>query len=198
MAQSDSTPFPGFVTSNWEMPEEHNVNDWLVWHMTHVSNFEPILEAGSLSNFTNAKPRVSIALTGVQVRRSQVIISSPAGYPPGKSLHDHVPFYFSARSPMQYAIAKGHDGYSEGNGSLIFIAARIGAIQELGYTWCFSDRNATIAGAKFYSHMQEIPHVLSTNILSRKYWQTPGGISHIRSHESHRLRGDSYPELQDP
>lgn len=163
----------GFTTASGVTPTSENVDDWLVWHLTHVSNLEQIVASGALLSFKESDPSVRIALTTIQQRRSSVIItvpSGPSGYPRGKSLHDHVPFYFAARSPMQFLIAKGHTDYKGGNKDLILIGVRIGSIIERDYTWCFSDRNATIAGAQFRSHLDAIPEFLSLDILGRKYW----------------------------
>lgn len=166
----------GFTTVSGDTPTSDNVEDWLVWHLTHVDNLERIVTSGALLSFKESDPSVRIALTTIQQRRSSVIIkvpsgpSGPSGHPAGKSLHDHVPFYFAARSPMQFLIAKGHADFKGGNRNLILIGVRIGSIIERNYTWCFSDRNATIAGAQFRSNLDEIPELLSLDILGRKYW----------------------------
>ncbi len=159
-----------FVTATGHTPTFANTTDWLVWHLTHVENLEGILGSGSLLNFHQAVPKVRVALNSVQTRRSTTIIHGCEGYPPGMTLHDHVPFYFSARSPMQYLISQGHPDYSGGTEQLIFVGVRIGTISERGYTWCFSDRNATIAGAQFRSRISDIPQTISLDILGRRYW----------------------------
>lgn len=158
------------MTASGAKPTFTNTSDWLVWHVTHVDNLTGIIQSGALLNFHRAEPLVRVALTGVQARRASTVVLSGDGYPAGVTLHDHVPFYFAARSPMQYRLAQGHVDYIGGTEKLIFIGVRIGTISDRGYTWCFSDRNATIAGAQFRSQISDIAQVISLDILSRRYW----------------------------
>lgn len=208
MVNSVTNQYPseptGFTTASGVTPTSENVDDWLVWHLTHVNNLEQIVASGALLSFKESDPSVRIALTTIQQRRSSVIVTVPSGrsgYPAGKSLHDHVPFYFAARSPMQFLIAKGHTDYKGGNKDLILIGVRIGSLIERDYTWCFSDRNATIAGAQFRSQLDAIPEFLvldhvKVSDFNMIVTQNPHTLATVRQTlltHGYQIHADCYP-----
>lgn len=69
------------------------------YHFTHIDNIESIVKNGLLStNEKNAKDikHVNLANENIQTRRSQMEVTCcPFG-----TIHDYVPFYFTARNPM--------------------------------------------------------------------------------------------------
>ena len=79
------------------IPTEHKGR--YIYHFTYLDNLENIIENGLLS--TNLKnelgiEHVDIANQAIQCRRANMTVTCG----PGGSLHDYVPFYFSARTRM--------------------------------------------------------------------------------------------------
>ncbi len=71
-----------------------------IFHITNIDNLSLILAGGTLRTIADLKATgvayTSIAHQNIQDRRAYTQV--PCG--PGGCLHDYVPFYFGARSPM--------------------------------------------------------------------------------------------------
>lgn len=81
-------------------------NNQLLYHITHVTNLPSILQQGGLQSHLSIQQHElqyqDVANQDVQSRRERTRI--PVGK--GGNLHDYVPFYFAARSPMLYYLHK--------------------------------------------------------------------------------------------
>jgi ssDNA thymidine ADP-ribosyltransferase, DarT len=69
------------------------------YHFTHIDNLSSLLQAGFLANNHPKFPKDghrSVAARGIQERRSSMVVSCG----PGGCVHDYVPLYFGAISPM--------------------------------------------------------------------------------------------------
>jgi hypothetical protein len=98
----------------------------LLYHMTHVSNLANIVYQGGLHSYNSLKqndiPYNTIAYQHIQDRRATKIV--PCG--PGGTLHDDVPFYFAARSPMLYTINQGNvPDHTEGQEPIIHLVTSL-------------------------------------------------------------------------
>lgn len=79
------------------IPKEHA--DRRAYHFSHIDNLPNLLRTGFLANNHKNFPQDShrsIAAAGIQKRRAAMKV--PCG--PGGCVHDYVPLYFGARSPM--------------------------------------------------------------------------------------------------
>jgi len=151
-------------------PLRDRPQDWFVWHMTHVANLNSIAQMGVLRSSSQGPPNVNIANLGVKDRRRSVVVNPDSTYPQGLSVADHVPFYFAARSPMQYSIAQGHQSFVDGNDSVIFLGVTIERIIGAGLTWCASDRNASLAAAAFTSDIDGLGSFIDFSLMLEPYW----------------------------
>ncbi len=151
-------------------PLRDRPQDWLVWHMTHVANLNSIAQLGEIRSASQGPPNVNIANLGVKDRRRSVVVNPDSEYPQGLSVADHVPFYFAARSPMQYSIAHGHQSFVDGNDSVIFLGVTIERIIAAGLTWCASDRNASLATAAFTSDMDGLGRFIDYALMLERQW----------------------------
>jgi hypothetical protein len=82
-----------------------NFKDKYFFHLTHLSNLENILDYGLLSTTEKIKRGIehtNVASDGIQQTRSDMNVTC---CPWGK-VHDYVPFYFCARTPMLLRILK--------------------------------------------------------------------------------------------
>jgi len=164
----------GFVSISDSIPQRDRPQDWLVWHFTHLDNLPGIVESGSLRCQTHQNPIVSVALQSVKERRLSKIVDPDDFYPVGKSVADHVPFYIAVKSPMLYAVTKGHLNYAGGDEDLIFLGLTIGAIVESEVTWCASDSNAASNFVEFSREVETLGSFVDFDLLCQKWWnKTP-------------------------
>jgi hypothetical protein len=84
-----------------------------IYHITHIDNLPRILAEDGLVCDAEAEQRKlcaqSIAHATLKDRRARTSVEKNSGTPvaAGGVLADYVPFYFTNRSPMLFAIHKG-------------------------------------------------------------------------------------------
>jgi hypothetical protein len=111
-----------------------------IYRIIHIDNLFILLERGGLhapewepDDGQSLKP---IHNTDIQKARHQKQISCG----PGGCLHDYVPFYFGARSPMLYQLHTGWvSGYLEGQKPIIYLVSTVQKVQISGCRFVFTD-----------------------------------------------------------
>lgn len=89
----------------------------------------------------------SIAHQTIQDRRAYTQV--PCG--PGGCLHDYVPFYFGARSPMLYAIKSGNvEGYEQGQEAVVYLVSTAQKVSGAGLGHVFTDGHGIMGFTAFY------------------------------------------------
>src|SRR5215211_4306498 len=96
-----------------------------IYKLVHIDALPNILEAGGLhcmSQLPSGIQTVDLSHYDVQERRARTLVSCY----PGGSLHNYVPFYFAARSPMLYAIYKDNvSNYCGGQTPLLYLISNV-------------------------------------------------------------------------
>ncbi|MDQ3231916.1 MAG: DUF4433 domain-containing protein, partial [Pseudobdellovibrionaceae bacterium] len=102
----------------------------------------------------------------IQDRRSKVQVCCP----PGGILHDYVPFYFNARSPMLYRIK--HNPADFGNvmqSELIYLTTTAEAVTARGLPYVFTDGHAAMAFSIFYNDIVNLPKI-DWDVIKGRMW----------------------------
>lgn len=86
--------------------------------------------------------------------------------PPGGTLSDYVPFYFTPRSPMLLNIKTGRHVRQRGNDEILILVSSLPRIQESGLAFLFTDRHAYLQTAEFYSELARLDRI-DWDILQR-------------------------------
>jgi hypothetical protein len=91
-------------------------------------------------------------------------------YPPS-SVHDHVPFYIAAKSPMLYVVTQsGVESYRAKSTDLVFLGAVLGDLIDAGLTWCVSDGNAASAYTQFTRDVDNLSGFVDFDLLCQRAW----------------------------
>lgn len=143
----------------------------LLYHITSISNLLTLLQCGELRSKNRLQRSqtqyASIAYEHIQNRRASITV--PCGS--RGNLHDYVPFYFAARSPMLYAIHKGYvQGYEEGQQSILHLVTSTEAIADAALEFVFSDGHAVVSYTNFYNDLTLLPDVIDWEIMGAKVW----------------------------
>lgn len=163
-------PNSGF-TAGSGAPSRDDAQHWYVWHFTHRGNLPAIVGAGALLAPSSVSPPMNVADLQVKARRDLVAVSPDAGYPPGKHVRDHVPWYVAAKSPMLFAVCRGHRDYSGGADPLIFLGMRLRDLIASGRTWCASNMNAASFDVEFTRDVSTLGSFLDFDLLCAKMWK---------------------------
>jgi hypothetical protein len=165
----------GFAALGSDLPRQTAPREWIVWHFTHSANLPGIVKSGHLYASTKQDPLVNVASYVVKARRRRIRVCPDESYPEGKSVADHVPFYIAAKSPMLYAVTKGHLDYDGGCESLVFLGLPIGSIVDSGIIWCASDANAATDFVQFTRNVELLGSFVDFDLLCEQIWKgTPG------------------------
>lgn len=143
-------------------------------HITHEKNLPAILARG-LQSKNDVKARnlayVSIADDGIQSRRS--VTPVPCGA--GGTIHDYVPLFFGARSPMLYAVQR-RTTQSE----IVYILVNWTVLDAPGTV--FTDGNASTGGTSFFSGREQLGNIDQTACRAIQ-WDQPQELRRKKSAE---------------
>jgi len=99
--------------------------------------------------------------------------------PPGGTLADYVPFYFTPKSPMLLNIKTGYKGVTRRpNADIVVLVTSCQAMTDNGVSMLFTDRHAYIATARWTNDRADLVDMIDWDILSRHDF----------------ARSDSYPD----
>ena len=162
-------PQSGFMARGGQGPRRDNPRDWVAWHFTHRDNLKAICRAGRLLPATSVKPVRNVANPNVKERRTWPVEPDPAY--PQSSVHDHVPFYLTAKSPMLYVVTQNdEETYRAKSADLVFLGVALGDVIDSGATWCMSDGNAASAYTQFSRDVDALGDFVDFDLLCRKMW----------------------------
>jgi len=141
-----------------------------IYHITPIENLRRMLGGGEL----RAKRALdqedtgytSIAHQSIQDRRAHTPV--PCG--PCGVLHDYVPFYFAARSPMLFAISRGNvEGFTGGQQSIVHLVSTAQAVQAAGLGFVFTDGHGIMAFTEFFDDLAHLDEV-DWPLMEARYW----------------------------
>jgi len=131
-----------------------------IYHITHIANLPEIIINGGLycdAEMVRRGLQVQcIAYSELKERRSRTSVPVSEG----GTLADYVPFYFTNRSPMLFAIhTNSVKSYCDGQGEIVYLVSSAEKIDEKGLPFCFTDGHAVEAYTEFYSATKDLQQV---------------------------------------
>ena len=147
-----------------QTPENTNL-----YRMVHYQNVEYILENGMCCREHERADPDYINIGHRQLisdRHEHLIPIRHAG-----SLGEYVPFYFAGHSPMLYLIKNGYQGVTQvPQNDIVFLVCKMDRIIDEGLEYVFSDRNAKISIANFYTDPVDLEQ-LNWDCIKAKDWR---------------------------
>jgi len=122
----------------------------LIFRITHRDNLPHLLEHGiHCRNSKHVNPNfVEIGNPSIIGRRQLRAVDVP----PGGTLADYVPFYFTPCTPMLYNILTGYNGLQKRTRSeIVILVSSLDRLEQAGIHFVVADRNATLATANLGS-----------------------------------------------
>lgn len=159
------------------IPPEHSGR--YVYHFSHIDNLPNLLRSGFLANNHKGFPRFghhSIAASGIQKRRAEMAV--PCG--PGGCVHDYVPLYFGAISPMLLGVinAKNVDQME-----ILYFEFPISILQRGDVVFTNASAN-TVIPPQFFDNPDELCKLNWEAIDSRKWGNVNDDFRHQRMAEA--------------
>lgn len=137
-----------------------------IFHITHMRNLAPIIACGELRAIALLAQTTFTNLAHARIQQQRAKTKVPCG--PRGTLHDYVPFYFGARSPMLYAVFKNQvEGYSDGQDPVVHLVSSAEAVAQLDFV--FTDGHAIMALSEFYEDLADLANV-DLRLMRSRFW----------------------------
>lgn len=159
----------------------------LIFRITHVSNLPWILENGlHCANAHQDAGFVPIGDPDIIARRQTMTVPAP----PGGSLSDYVPFYFTPHTPMLYNIRTGHRGITRrDNKEIVILVSSLHKVREYDGAFVFTDRHvAAAAMARFSSNLADLEDFVPWDLLrARDFRRDPEWPDKLERYQAEAL-----------
>lgn len=141
----------------------------LIFRITHLANLPWILRNGLHCSRSELLDPDFVTIGSqdlIEKRRSKEV-----PIPPGGTLDEYVPFYFTPCTPMLYNIRTGYAGIRRrANEEILILVSSLDALDASGESYVFTDRHAYLKAARFYAERADLRHV-DFDLLQRRDFQ---------------------------
>lgn len=94
--------------------------------------------------------------------------------PPGGTLSDYIPFYFTPFSIMMFNIKTGHGGVPKlPNGDIIILVSSLRRVSELRIPFLFTDRHAYPVMARYFNSLDQLDQIDWPTLQARDFKHDP-------------------------
>jgi hypothetical protein len=148
------------------MPIDLTPERGLLFRITHVDNLRWLLNHGlHCAKGAAIDPSfVAIGNPDLIDKRTRRIVPIP----PGGTLADYVPFYFTPKSPMLLNINTGYNGVvRRPNREIAILVSTCQAMSDSGVSMLFTDRHAYTATARWSGDHADLAGMIDWDILRR-------------------------------
>lgn len=150
----------------------------LIFRITHVENVEWILVNGLHCRNSgildpNYREIGNPELISKRARRRVPI-------PPGGTLSDYIPFYFTPYSPMMLNIKTGYNGMKQTPmRDIAILVSSLRKIHEIGIQFVFSDRHAYLEAAEFSGDLADLDRISWKILQARDFRRDPNDFEKV-------------------
>lgn len=140
----------------------------LIFRITHVANVPWILEHGmhSRSAAMQDPNYVNIGSDSLIKKRSRRVVPIP----PGGTLSDYVPFYFTPFSIMMFNIKTGYGGITRReNQELVIFVSSVHRLRALGLPFVFTNQHAYALDTDFCTDIADLNRIDWTLLQNRDF-----------------------------
>ena len=140
------------------MANNLNAEKALIFRITHIANVPWILRNGLRCKNSDVQDPNFVRIGNLELIQRRTSRNVPV--PPGGTLSDYVPFYFTPFSMMMYNIRTGYGGIRQfPNAEIVIIVSSLRGLAERGVTAAFSDRHAYLQTAQFFTSLQDLDEI---------------------------------------
>ena len=167
--------------------ENLNPQRALIWRIVHRDNLPWILANGLHSRSSPLRDPGFVTIGNEELidRRAHRVVPLP----PGGTLSDYVPFYFTPFSPMLYNIHTGHGGIRKRpNEEIVILVSslrRVAADENLH--WLFTDSHAYYQWANYYSSLDHLDKIDWPILQARDFKRDPDDPAKFERYQAEAL-----------
>ena len=148
------------------MANNLNAEKALIFRITHINNVPWILRNGLHCKNSDARDPNFVRIGNLELIQRRTARNVPV--PPGGTLSDYIPFYFTPFSMMMYNIKTGYGGIRQfPNAEIVIMVSSLRGLADLGVATVFSDRHAYLQTAQFFTSLDDLDKI-DWGILQRR------------------------------
>lgn len=158
----------------------------LIFRITHIANVPWILDHGfHCRNSKEADPGFrEIGNPDLIGKRSRRVVPIP----PGGTLSDYVPFYFTPHSPMLLNIKTGHHGMVKTPmPDIVILGTSLPKLLEMGLAFVFTDRHAYLRTARYSSDLADLSRLDWKLLRARDFKRDPDDPEKFERYQAEAL-----------
>jgi hypothetical protein len=165
--------------------ERLNAENGYIWRIVHRNNIPWILDHGLVcANGANLDPNFApIGNRDLIARRTHRIVPIP----PGGTLSDYIPFYFTPFSPMMYNIYTGRSVPRQANSDICMLVSTLPWLQQMNIPFVFTDRHAYTQLAYFSGDIRELDKIDWGLLQTRNFARNPDDPEQIERYQAEAL-----------
>lgn len=163
-----------------------NADKALIWRIVHRDNLPWILDNGLHCGNSNLRSAhwVSIGNPDLTLKRA----THPVPRPPGGSLSDYVPFYFTPFSVMMRNIHTGWGGIRQRpNDEILILVSSMHHVAKQGVQWLFTDSHAYYQWANFYEDLDDLGKIDWPLLQLRDFKRNPDDPAKFERYQAEAL-----------
>lgn len=157
-----------------------------VFRITHIDNVPWILRNGlHCPNAQTVDPNfVQIGNPDLIKKRANCGVPIP----PGGTLSDYVPFYFTPLTPMLYNIKTGRNGtQARSMDEIVILVSSLPTVAKLNLPIVFTDRHAYSRAAQFSSNLDDLKRIDWTILAAHDFKRDPDDPEKIDRYQAEAL-----------
>ena len=145
-----------------------NAEKALIFRITHIANVRWILRNGLHCKNSDVRDPKFVGIGNPELIQRRAGRRIPV--PPGGTLSDYVPFYFTPFSMMMYNIRTGYGSIRQlPNSEIVIMVSSLRGLTERGIAAVFSDRHAFLQTARFFTSLDDLDKIDWTILQSRDF-----------------------------
>jgi len=157
-----------------------------IFRITHIENVAWILANGLHCNSSNIQDPnfIQIGNPDLIAKRAGRIVPVP----PGGTLDDYIPFYFTPFSPMLYNIRTGWGGIQQRPmRDIVILVSSLHELVEHGVSFLISDRHAYLAMAQFSDDLADLSRLDWRILQARDFERDPRDLGKFERYQAEAL-----------
>jgi len=164
----------------------------LIWRITHRQNLPWILSNGLHAGNSAARSPAWVTIGNEDLIGRRAHRTVPL--PPGGTLNDYVPFYFTPFSPMMYNIYTGRGGVkSVANSDIVILVSDMHKIAELGLPYVFTDRHAYPVTCNYFNDLASLSAIDWPLLQNRNFQRDPDDPEKVERYQAEALIYEHVP-----
>jgi hypothetical protein len=169
-----------------------NPDKALIFRITHRENLPWILRNG-ISCRSGGAQDPNFRRIGnrelIEARRHRHV-----PIPPGGTLADYVPFYFTPFSPMLLNIKTGYGGIpQQANDDIVILVSSLRRAEQDGLRFVFTNRHAYLAAAEYFNDLADIGEVDWDILQRRDFKRDPEDPDKFERYQAEALVHENIP-----